>query len=34
MFNAYHELGGNSMVEKMNREIDQLRLRQKEGDGE
>lgn len=34
MYKAYHELGGNSMVEKMNTEIDQLRLRQKEGDGE
>lgn len=30
MYKAYHELGGNSMVEKMNEEIDHLRLKQKE----
>ncbi len=29
MFDAYHELGGNSMAEKMHDEINELRLQQK-----
>ena len=29
MFEAYHELGGNSMAEKMHDEINELRLKQK-----
>ena len=32
MYEAYHELGGNSMVEKMHDEISELRLQQKDGD--
>lgn len=32
MYKAYHELGGNSMVDKMNEEVKQLRLKQKEGE--
>lgn len=32
MFGAYHELGGNSMAEKMHDEINELRLQQK-GEG-
>ena len=29
MYQAYHELGGNSMAEKMHEEINELRLQQK-----
>jgi len=32
MYEAYHELGGNSMAEKMHEEINELRLQQKDGD--
>lgn len=31
MYDAYHELGGNGMVTKMNEEINALHLKQKEG---
>lgn len=31
MYSAYHALGGNGMVTKMNEEIHQLHLKQKEG---
>lgn len=34
MYECYHDLGGNSMVEKMNEEIKQLRLKQKDGEDE
>ena len=32
MYEAYHELGGNSMAEKMHEEINELRLQQKGDD--
>ena len=32
MYEAYHELGGNSMAEKMHDEINELRLQQKGDD--
>lgn len=32
MYNAYHDLGGNSMAEKMHKEINELHLQQKESD--
>lgn len=32
MYQAYHELGGNSMVEKMHKEINELHLQKKEDD--
>jgi len=32
MYQAYHELGGNSMAEKMHEEINELRLQQKGDD--
>ena len=32
MYQAYHELGGNSMVTKMKKEIDELHLKKKEND--
>lgn len=31
MYSAYHELGGNGMVTKMNEEIHELHLKRKEG---
>lgn len=30
MYNCYHDLGGNSMADKMHREINELHLRNKE----
>lgn len=30
MYQAYHDLGGNSMVTKMKKEIDELHLKKKE----
>lgn len=33
MYAAYHELGGNGMITKMNEEIHALHLKQKEGIG-
>ena len=32
MYQAYHDLGGNSMVTKMKKEIDELHLKKKEND--
>lgn len=31
MYNAYHDLGGNGMIEKMRKEIDNIHLDHKEG---
>jgi hypothetical protein len=31
MYDAYHALGGNGMITKMKHEIEELRLKKKEG---